>query len=371
MAISATDRFWLRHALRLARRGFPQPNPHVGSVIVDSNGQCVGEGFHPYAGALHAEVFALNEAGRQAKGSTLYVTLEPCCHLGRTPACTGAILNAGIQRVVAASIDPNPNVQGRGILQLQQAGLRVDVLPEEDPLRQQAEQLNEIFFTYHRHHRPFITLKAAISMDGKIAARTGDSKWITGKRARRYAHHLRAEHGAVLVGINTVLKDDPQLTARLHGVQHQPLRIVLDTRLRIPETAQILQSNAPTLIACREGEAVKIDRLQSGRVEVYRQQGGSSDSIDIPDLTGYLYKRGVTGLLVEGGGTVIASFLEAGLGDKVVFFYAPVIVGGREAPTAVEGLGASSISEGIELNGVQIKRFGNDWAAIGYLGGRD
>jgi len=331
----------------------------------------VGEGFHPYAGAPHAERFALNEAGRAAKGSTLYVTLEPCCHHGRTPACTGAILKAGIKRVVAASIDPNSKVQGKGVQLLQQAGLQVDVLPEEDPLRQQAEQLNELFFTYHRCHRPFITLKAAMSMDGKIAARTGDSKWITGERARRYAHHLRAEHGAVLVGINTVLKDDPQLTARVRGVHQQPLRVVLDTRLRIPESAQILNQNAPTLIVCRENHQEKIDRLQSGGVEVHRQPGGSSCSIDLPDLVRFLYKRGVTGLLVEGGGTVIASFLEAGLGDKAVFFYAPIIVGGHEAPTAVEGLGASSISEGMGLSGVQIKRFGNDWAVVGYLGNRD
>lgn len=369
MAISETDRYWLRYALRLARRGFPQPNPHVGSVIVDKRGQRVGEGFHPYAGMPHAERFALSEAGTKAKDSTLYVTLEPCCHQGRTPACTGAILQAGVRRVVIASVDPNPKVQGQGIRQLQQAGVQVALLPEEDSICRQATLLNEIFFTYHRHHRPFATLKAAMSMDGKIATHTGDSKWITGERARRHAHRLRAEHGAVLVGINTVLQDDPQLTARLHGVRHQPLRVVLDTRLRIPETARILNPDAPTLIVCREGDPAKIDRLQADGVEIYRQTSKDATRIDLQDLTEYLYKRGITGVLVEGGGAVIASFLEAGLGDKVVFFYAPVIIGGHEAPTAVEGLGASLITGGIHLSDIQIKRFGMDWAVSGYLPG--
>lgn len=367
MAISETDRNWLRYALRLAQRGFPQPNPHVGSVILDKHGQCAGEGYHPYAGALHAERFALNEAGAQAKGGTLYVTLEPCCHQGRTPACTDAILQAGVERVVVITVDPNPKVQGQGIRQLQKAGVQVELLPEEDSLSKQAEQLNEIFFTYHRHHRPFITLKAAVSMDGKIATYTGDSKWITGESARRYAHRLRAEHGAVLVGINTVLQDDPQLTARLRGVHHQPLRVVLDTRLRIPETARILSQEAPTLIVCRESNPTKIKQLQACEVEVYRQTGVSNSGIDLQDLTGYLYKKGVTGILVEGGGTVISSFLEAGLGDKVVFFYAPLLIGGREARTAVEGLGSSSITGGIHLSDIQIKRFGTDWMVSGYL----
>jgi diaminohydroxyphosphoribosylaminopyrimidine deaminase/5-amino-6-(5-phosphoribosylamino)uracil reductase len=341
----------------------------VGSVILDKHGQLAGGGFHPYAGALHAERFALSEAGPRAKGGTLYVTLEPCCHQGRTPACTDAILQAGVERVVVITVDPNPKVQGQGIRQLQKAGVQVELLPEEDSLSEQAQQLNEIFFTYHMHHRPFITLKAAMSMDGKIATPTGDSKWITGERARRYAHRLRAEHGAVLVGINTVLQDDPQLTARLRGVHHQPLRVVLDTSLRVPESAQLLHTDAPTLIVCREGDADKIKRLRAGGVEIYRQKGVSNTGIDLQDLTEYLYKKGITGILVEGGGAVIASFLEAGLGDKAVFFYAPLLIGGREARTAVEGLGASFVTDGIRLSNVQIRRFGKDWAVSGYLPG--
>ncbi|MCS7207978.1 MAG: bifunctional diaminohydroxyphosphoribosylaminopyrimidine deaminase/5-amino-6-(5-phosphoribosylamino)uracil reductase RibD, partial [Fimbriimonadales bacterium] len=210
MALSEADLHWMRRALLLSKRGFPVPNPHVGAVVV-KNGVPRGEGYHPYAGAAHAEIFALQQAGDAAAGATLYVTLEPCCHYGRTPPCTHALIERQIARVVVGTLDPNPEVAGKGIHQLRQAGLQVELLSPDNPaearLITQLEAINRIYFFWHRHHRPFITLKAALSLDGKIATHTGDSKWITSERARRAAHRLRAEHAAVLVGIRTVLKD--------------------------------------------------------------------------------------------------------------------------------------------------------------------
>jgi diaminohydroxyphosphoribosylaminopyrimidine deaminase/5-amino-6-(5-phosphoribosylamino)uracil reductase len=213
MALSEQDLQWMRCAIRLAKRGFPAPNPHVGAVIV-KDGVLVGEGFHPYKGAPHAEVFALQQAGERARGATLYVTLEPCCHYGSTPPCTNAIRAAGIARVVVGMLDPNPEVNGTGIQQLREAGVQVELLspniPAEAKLIDALEAVNRIYLYWRRHNRPFITLKAAMSLDGKIATHTGDSKWITGTRARGMAHRLRAEHQAVLVGVETVIRDRPR-----------------------------------------------------------------------------------------------------------------------------------------------------------------
>lgn len=370
--LSSVDCEYLKHALRLARRGFPVPNPHVGALVV-RGGRVVGRGYHPYAGAPHAEQIALREAGALARNATLYVTLEPCCHYGRTPPCTQGVMEAGIKRVVVATEDPHPRVRGRGLQQLREAGLEVECLDPTNaqhlPLIQQAEQLNEIFFTFHRLGRPFITLKAAMSLDGKIATAMGDSKWITGERARRYAHRLRAEHGAVLVGIRTVLQDDPLLTARMRGVRHQPLRIVLDSRLHIPETARILDTTqAPTLLVCRSGDGAKMERLRARGIEIYQQSSSSSreDQIVLPDLIQYLSRKGIIGVLVEGGGQVIASFLSAGLVNKILFFYAPRIIGGQHAPTAVEGQGVQRVRESWQLERVRIRRLGTDWLVEGY-----
>ena len=229
------DAPWMRRALRLAAQGFTPPNPMVGCVIV-KNGESVGEGFHPYAGALHAERFALANAGEKARGATAYVTLEPHGHWSRTPPCTDALIAAGVARVVAATLDSNPKVSGRGIAQLQQAGITVDVGVCES----QARRLNEAFFHFHETGTPFVVLKAAMTLDGKIATRTGDSKWITGEKARAWVHEQRARAGAVMVGIETLLADDAQLTARLPNVDlpRQPLRIVVDSRLRTPGNSQ-------------------------------------------------------------------------------------------------------------------------------------
>jgi diaminohydroxyphosphoribosylaminopyrimidine deaminase/5-amino-6-(5-phosphoribosylamino)uracil reductase len=362
---------WMERAVRLARRGFPAPNPHVGAVVVAA-GLCVGEGYHPYAGAPHAEVIALQQAGERARGATLYLTLEPCCHYGRTPPCTRAILQAGIRRVVVAMPDPNPKVAGGGLRALQAAGVQVDRLDESEPRAQpllhELERLNRAFLHFHRYGRPLITLKAALSWDGKIATRTGDSKWITGERARRFAHRMRAEHGCVLVGVNTVLQDDPLLTARLRGVKNQPLRVVLDSRLRTPPEARIVQhADAPTLIFCTEPMPAHVARLQAPHVEVVALPPAPDGRVPVSQVVAHLAQRGVIGILVEGGGEVIASFVQAGLADRVAFFYAPLLIGGREAPTPIEGEGVAQIAHAIQLAQPRCKRLGTDWLLEGEI----
>ncbi len=371
MALSDADWGWMRRAVQLARRGYPAPNPHVGAVVVAS-GERVGEGYHPYAGAPHAETFALQQAGGRARNATLYVTLEPCCHHGRTPPCTQAILQAGIRRVVVAMRDPNPKVAGRGIHELQTAGVQIDLLDENDPRAQpllaRLQQLNRAFLHFHRVGRPLITLKAALSLDGKIATRTGDSKWLTGERARRYAHRLRAEHGCVLVGVNTVLKDDPLLTARLKGVRNQPLRVVLDSRLRTPRTARLLRTaDAPTLLFCTEPEPPHADAYRELGVQVVALPPDPGGRVPVPLAVDYLARQGVIGVLVEGGGEVIASFLNAGLADRITFFYAPILVGGRNAPTPIEGDGIAQIAHAVRLTRIQRRRLGDDLLIEGEL----
>ncbi len=354
----------MARAVRLARRGFPAPNPHVGAVIV-KEGVLLGEGYHPYAGAPHAEVFALQQAGERAYSATLYVTLEPCCHFGRTPPCTKAVISAGIRRVVVGTQDPNPKVAGKGIQQLREAGIQVDLLDPQHPLVSALEALNRPFLFRYRTGRPLITLKSALSLDGKMACATGDSKWITGERARRHAHRLRAEHGCVLVGVGTVLHDDPQLTARLRGVKNQPLRVVLDTHLRTPLSAQLLDTRfAPTLIVCAESAL--------SRAEPYRQRGAEvvgvpvrNGRVDLQAVITLLCQRKVIGVLVEGGSQVHTAFLEARLADRVALFYALLLIGGRDAPTLYEGQGAATISQAYRITDVRHRKFGSDWLIEG------
>lgn len=354
----------MERAVRLARRGFPAPNPHVGAVIVREE-TLVGEGYHPFAGAPHAEIFALQQAGERAHSATLYVTLEPCCHHGRTPPCTNAVIDAGIRRVVVGMQDPNPKVAGKGIEQLREAGIQVDLLPCSHPLVDALEQLNRAFLHRHRTGRPLITLKAALSMDGKIACHSGDSKWITGARARRYAHRLRAEHGAVLVGVGTVLNDDPQLTARLRGVRNQPLRVVLDTHLRTPLEAKILDTRqAPTLMFCGTPAPSHADTYRKRGVEVV-EVPTQDGRIDLTAVIDHLAQRQVIGVLVEGGSQVHTAFLEARLADRIAFFYAPLLIGGRDAPTPFEGTGAPTVAHALRVGSVHQRRFGHDWLIEG------
>jgi len=361
------DEKYMQMALELARRaaGRTSPNPMVGAVLV-RDGRVVGRGYHARAGTPHAEIHALREAGELAEGATLYVTLEPCCHYGRTGPCTEAIIEAGVARVVAAMTDPNPRVAGRGLERLRRAGVEVAV----GVLEAEARRLNEVFIKYMTTGLPFVVLKAAMSLDGKIATRTGRSRWITGGEARARGHALRDRYDAILVGVNTVLADDPALTARLpDGAGRDPVRIILDSRARTPPGAKVIvqQSAAPTLVAVTpDAPADRVAALERAGASVLVVPG-ESPRVDLKALLIELARREITSVLVEGGGEVHASFLAGGLVDKVVWFIAPLIIGGREAPGPVGGEGPADLQEAVRLHEVTVTRCGGDYCLEGYV----
>lgn len=342
--------------------GRTSPNPLVGAVVVNA-GRIVGEGYHHKAGLPHAEIEALNAAGEAARGATLYINLEPCCHTGRTGPCTEAIIKAGIKKVVAAMADPNPVVAGKGFARLKEAGIEVTT----GILEKEARKLNEFFIKYITTNRPFVTVKTAMSLDGKIATVTGDSKWITGELAREYVHRLRDSSDAVLVGIGTVLKDDPSLTTRLAGGGRDAARIILDSMARTPLDSRVLnqQSEAPTIIAVTEmAPSERVAALRQAGAEVMTCGFGPRVALDF--LLMELARREIVSVLVEGGGTVNAGFWQAGLVDKVVWFIAPIVIGGREAPGPVGGSGIRSMSKAVRLTDISIKEFGADLCIEGY-----
>jgi len=360
------DKSYMKLALKLAARarGRTSPNPMVGAVVV-KEGNIVGRGFHHQAGTPHAEIHALKEAGPKARGATLYVTLEPCCHYGRTGPCSEAVIGAGIARVVVAMADPNPLVAGNGLKRLEAAGISVTL----GVLEEEARQLNEVFLKYIATRRPFVVAKAAVSLDGKIATRTGKSRWITGPEARSYGHRLRDRYDAIMVGIGTILADDPALTARLPGRQsHDPVRVVLDSRGRTPPEARILhqQSEAATIIAVtKEAPMERLEVLRGAGAEVVVINEGPR--VDLMELMKFLGAREITSVLIEGGAGVHASALEAGLVDKAAWFIAPKIIGGSEAPGPVGGLGVDDPAEAMELDQVKVRRLGKDFCLEGYL----
>jgi len=365
--VAEADQIWMRRALDLAARarGRTSPNPMVGAVLV-KDGQLIGEGFHAYAGSDHAEVAALRDAGPAARGATLYVSLEPCCHYGRTPPCVDQILQAGIRRVVAACEDPNPAVSGKGIAALRAAGLSVDV----GVLAEETERLNEAFFTHVRTGRPFVTLKVAASLDGKIATRTGESRWITGESARRRVHQLRNEMDAVLVGIGTVLRDDPLLTTRL-GIadQRDPIRVVVDNLARLPLRAKAVNraSTAPTILAVSQmAPRTKLEALEREGVQVIVVES-SPRRVSLERLIEALGKRGILSVMIEGGAEINASALREGIVDKVLVFLAPILIGGKSTPTAVGGDGIESLTQAVRLRDVRIERFDGDILVEGYI----
>ncbi len=356
----------MAEALDLARRatGRTSPNPMVGAVVV-RNGEVVGRGFHPRAGEPHAEIFALGEAGSLAQGGMLYVTLEPCCHWGRTGPCTGAIVEAGIARVVAAVEDPDPRVNGAGLVRLRTAGIEVTV----GVLREEAERLNEAYFKHRRAGLPFVTLKWAMSLDGKIAAAPGVRTPLTGELAKQYAHELRNTHDAILVGINTILADDPQLTCRMGGGR-DPLRVILDSRLRIPLEARVmnLPSTAPTLLVTTVfAPPEKMRKVCARGAEVLAFDGPQPP---IRWVLQQMAARGILSVLVEGGGTVHAAVLQEHLADKIVAFVTPAIVGGANAPTPVEGPGGESSASAAVLRHSVLRQLGDDVVVEGYVGYR-
>ena len=370
-AMKRTDEQYMERAAALAEkgRGFVSPNPPVGAVVVADN-SVVGIGWHKAAGLDHAEVMALQDAGKRAGNATLYVTLEPCNHQGRTPPCTRAVIEAGIKRVVVGCRDPNPGVCGGGVETLRSAGIEVTT----DVLSERTRELIEEFIWYSTTGTPFVTVKCASTLDGRIATATGDSKWITNERSRQYVHRLRHEADAILVGAGTVKADNPSLTARIEGMETKdPIRVILDSRLSIDENARLLhqESDAPTLIVTACGEQVlpeKKERLEKAGVSVL-DSGDSGSRIDIVRLMKILGDRGVTSLFVEGGAEVIASFFHHNIVNKALFFKAPKIFGGDDGVPVCRGRGAAAMDGAVDLEHVKVTRFGDDVLIRGYVKG--
>ncbi|WP_088552971.1 bifunctional diaminohydroxyphosphoribosylaminopyrimidine deaminase/5-amino-6-(5-phosphoribosylamino)uracil reductase RibD [Calderihabitans maritimus] len=363
------DEFFMREALNLARNGLGRtsPNPAVGALIV-KEGRVIGRGYHRKAGTPHAEILALREAGKEAEGATLYVNLEPCSHYGRTPPCSEAIIKAGIKRVVAAMVDPNPKVAGRGLAHLKAAGIKVKV----GVLEEEARKLNEFFIKHITTGFPFVTLKGAMTLDGKIATVTGDSRWVTGPLAREYVHQLRDQYDAIMVGVGTVLADDPLLTTRLpEGQGRDPVRVIVDSRLRIPLEAKVVniseKSSAPTIVATTnlaDPERKKV--LEDKGVEVLTVNHKDS-RVDLNHLMMLLGQRGIISVLLEGGAQLNASAIEAGIVDKILMFIAPKIIGGSLAPGPVGGRGIEKMQEALLLHEVEVTTIGADVLISAYI----
>jgi diaminohydroxyphosphoribosylaminopyrimidine deaminase/5-amino-6-(5-phosphoribosylamino)uracil reductase len=365
--IAMTDVDYMLMALELAERGRGRtsPNPMVGAVIV-RDGKIVGRGYHSRAGEDHGEIVALKEAGELARGATLYINLEPCCHHGRTPPCADAIVEAGVKRVVAAMVDPFEKVAGKGIDTLRKAGIEVDVGLLED----EARRLNEIFVKYVTTGKPFVILKMALSLDGRIAAGSGDSKWITCKDARARVHKLRDEVDAVLVGRGTVEQDDPLLTTRLTDREGKnPIRVILDGKARMPIDAQVLadESDAPAWVIVGESaEPARVRELSESGAEVVALPD-ELGRIEFEAVLRELGRREVTSVLVEGGKEVFTEALKSRSVDKLVAFVAPVIVGGDGRFNAVGELGVERISDSFKLRDVTVERVCDDVLIEGYV----
>ncbi len=361
------DQRYMKQALALAEKGqgWTSPNPMVGALLV-KGGRVVGRGYHQRAGGPHAEVNAIDQAGERARGTTLYVTLEPCNHFGRTPPCTHKILDAGIRRVVVAMGDPNPGVAGGGNRYLQDHGIEVTT----GICEKEARTLNEAFISWVSTGRPFVVVKCAATLDGRIATRTGDSRWVTGPASRQFVHRLRHAVDGIMVGVETVKKDDPSLTTRLDGADgSDPTRIVLDTHLSIPPTSKLLHqaSPAPTWVVC--GKDAPADRRAAlaaagARVVTAALKDGR---IDLSALMQQLGEKGITSLLIEGGGRVIGSAFAADIVNKICFFYAPKILGGDDGIPICRGAGPERMHQSIAVHDLSVLRFDTDVMLQGYL----
>ena len=360
---------YMERAISLAKLALGQvsPNPAVGAVIVKDD-DIIGQGYTQPPGSSHAEIMALKEAGMRASGGVMYVTLEPCCHFGRTPPCTKAIIAAGIKEVHAAIIDPNPLVSGKGLKELESAGIKTVVGEHAE----EASEIVESYIKFITTGRPFVTIKYAMSIDGKSAARTGDSKWISSDESRRYVHFLRYTTDAVMVGVNTVLTDDPQLTSRASirgGVaKNQPLRVIVDATGRTPVTAKIFNAPGQVLMAVS-------DKVAAAQKKAYKKLGAEvlvlpakKGFIDLDKLFNALGEKQVTSVLVEGGASLLGSLCDNNLVDKAVVFVAPVIIGGEKARTAIGGKGADKVVNSLKLERVKTKRSDSDMMITGYIG---
>jgi len=362
-----TDHEYMQEALTLAKtaKGFTSPNPCVGAVVVKNN-TIVGRGFHKAAGLAHAEVEALDDAGIKARGATLYVTLEPCNHFGKTPPCTQKIINAGIKRVVVGCSDPNPDVCGEGLKYLKSKGLEV----LSGVLESQAQILIEDFIWYVQNKKPFVTLKCASTLDGHIATSTGDSKWITNEKSREFVHVIRHEVDAILVGSGTLHADNPSLTSRIQGVKTKdPVRIILDTHLSIKEDAKVLtqKSNAETFIITGPKISMEKKLLIESRGAQIIQIPLKEQKLDLNKLMIKLGEMSILSLLIEGGSIVAGSVLKQGIVNKVLFFLAPRFLGSSDGVPMFDGEGPKLIKDAFELKNMDVTRFDNDILVKGYL----
>jgi diaminohydroxyphosphoribosylaminopyrimidine deaminase/5-amino-6-(5-phosphoribosylamino)uracil reductase len=345
--------------------GYTSPNPMVGAVVVKDD-RVVGRGYHKAAGSAHAEVNAIDDAGEKARGATLYVTLEPCNHTGRTPPCTEKIISAGIRRVVVAMADPNPGVAGGGNEYLASRGIEIKC----GVLEEAARRLNESFIKHVVTGLPFVTLKCAATLDGRLATSTGDAKWITGPRSRQFVHQVRHEVDAIMVGLGTVIADDPQLTTRLDDkTGRNPKRIILDTRLAIPDTAKVLRpvADSDTIIVVGPGVSTEKKALLTRKGAAILEMPLKQGRIDLAPLMKRLGELNITSLLVEGGGRVLASALADGIADKILFFYAPKILGGDDGVPICRGIGAPQISDAVSITNIRVHRFDDDVMIEGYI----
>ncbi len=353
------DIFFMSRALELAKKfkGLTHPNPTVGAIIV-KNGKIIGEGAHRQAGKPHAEIEAINDAlkrGYSLEGSTIYVTLEPCCHFGKTPPCTNALIRYRFKRVVVATLDPNPVVSGRGLDILRRKGIetKVGVLEEE------ARRLNEDFFLFIREKRPFVHLKFAQTIDGKIATFSGDSKWISSKSSRKYAHKLRKEAGSVLVGVGTAVNDNPELTVRYVETERQPIRILIDKDIKTPLNSKIFNNRAKTVLITSENiDSEKIEKLKNIGIDILKLPL-KNGRFDIEDILSTLYDMEVVHVLVEGGSKTATEFLKSGYVDKISVFIAPKIIG-SEGLSSISELRIDKIKDGFRFDIEDVKRFEDD-----------
>jgi diaminohydroxyphosphoribosylaminopyrimidine deaminase/5-amino-6-(5-phosphoribosylamino)uracil reductase len=356
--------YFMSLAMRLALKaeGQTSPNPMVGALVV-KNGKIVGRGYHQKAGLPHAETIALEEAGRFSKGATLYVTLEPCTHFGRTPPCVDGVIRSGVKEVIVGMIDPNPLNNGRGVDLMRKHKIKVTVGVLEARLR----KLNEVFIKYISKRLPFVTVKVAQSLDGKIATRTGDSKWITSDRSRSYAHRIRKRYDAVMVGVNTVLRDNPELDAWFSS--KQPVKIVVDSQLSTPQDANIFSPKSKIVIvtlSSKPGQETENRKLLSEKamiLEVKEKAG----QVNLRDMMKKLARLGIANILVEGGGTLNGSLFDDGLVDKILFFISPKVIGGKEAISTVMGRGVVRVDRAVKLKDVKWRRFGEDSLMEAYV----
>lgn len=359
--------YYMRKALNLAQCGWGRtnPNPLVGAVIV-KNDKIISKGYHKALGSAHAEADAIMNSKEPLEGSTLYVNLEPCSHFGRTPPCAKAIIEAGIKDIVIAMVDPNPKIQGNGIKILREAGVNVTL----GILENEAKKLNEVFIKYITKNMPFVIMKSAMTLDGKTASVTGNSKWISCEGSRNYVHEIRGRVSAIMVGINTVLADNPSLTARLSAKEYKdPIRVIIDSKGRLPLDSNVINSssNAGVILATTSQIGSEKEKCLINKGVTVIKAENDDGSVNLKEVMEKLYKLEIDSVLIEGGGTINASALSAGIVDKIIMIIAPKIIGGKSAVTPVEGEGIKLIEDAVSLHDITVKRIDDDIVLEGYI----